>query len=109
MPQAVEVDLKDIVLSNSTFGPKEIERLSRGVADDIAQFAVLRDSVAELEMREDRSPATAVRLGVCYYLLGRHRRAVETLSSSDGGALAKFYLGKSLAAVEKYTEAIAAF
>jgi DNA-directed RNA polymerase subunit alpha len=34
-------------------------------------------------------------LGVCYYLLGRYQRAIETLSNADGGALAKFYLGKS--------------
>lgn len=109
MPQTAEVDLKDIVLSNSTFGPKEIDRLSRAISDDIGQFAILRDSVAELEMREDRSPATAVRLGVCYYLLGRHRRANETLSNADGGALAKFYTGKSLAALDKHAEAVASY
>ena len=39
----------------------------------------LREAVAELEASEDRSPAAAVRLGVCYYLLGRYWNAVETL------------------------------
>ena len=37
----------------------------------------------------------AVRLGVCYYLLGRTPRAIETLRTADGSALALFYLGRS--------------
>ena len=51
----------------------------------------------------------AVRLGVCYYLLGRTTRAIETLRSADGSALALFYLGRSLFATGEYSEAIASY
>ena len=102
---AVESDLKHIVLSNSTFGPAEIRHLTQSISADYSQFAVLRDAVAELEVREDQTPASAVRLGVCYYLLGRYQRAVDTLSAADGGALAKYYLGKSQYALGNYKQA----
>jgi DNA-directed RNA polymerase subunit alpha len=107
--QAVQVDIRDIVLSNSTFGPREITQLTQAISEDYSQFGVLRDAVAELEIREDRSPAAAVRLGVCYYLLGRYRQAQDTLSNADGGALAHFYLGKARSAIRDYPEAIKAF
>ncbi|MDX1945060.1 MAG: DNA-directed RNA polymerase subunit alpha C-terminal domain-containing protein [Pirellulaceae bacterium] len=109
MVTAAPVDLRDIVLSNSTFGPREIVQLTNTIADDFTQFGTLRDSVAELETREDRSPAAAVRLGVCYYLLGRYRQAQETLSNADGGALAHFYLGKTRFALHDFEGAIKAF
>ena len=72
MSQAVgtDVDIRDIVLSNNSFGPAEIQRLAKAISRDFTQFAVLRDAVGELESREERTPAAAVRLGVCYYLLG---------------------------------------
>ncbi len=109
MKPAVSVDLSDIVLSDSSFGPDEIQQLSRAISEDYANFGVLRDLVAQLEDREDRSPATAVRLGVCYYLLGRYRSAVDTLSQSDGGALAHFYLGKSHVGLQRYAESASCF
>lgn len=109
MTSGTQVDIRDIVLSNSTFGPREINALSQAVAEDYAQFGVLRDAVAELETREDRTPASAVRLGVCYYLLGRYRLAQETLSAADGGAVANFYLGKTRFAMGDYAEAIKAY
>jgi len=109
MVPAVHADLRDIVLSNSTFGPREITQLTGSIADDYNQFSALRDAVAELETREDRSPAAAVRLGVCYFLLGRYRQSQETLSSADGGALAHFYLGKTKFALGDYQGAIKAF
>ena len=64
-------DLREIVLSNSSFGPAEIAQLSQGISDDYANFTTLRDAIGELESRVDHTPATAVRLGVCYYLLCR--------------------------------------
>ncbi len=109
MKPAVSVDLSDIVLSDSSFGPDEIQQLSRAISEDYANFGVLRDLVAQLEDREDRSPATAVRLGVCYFLLGRYRSAVDTLSQSDGGALAHFYLGKSHVGLQRYAESASCF
>lgn len=109
MSQVVETEVRDIVLSNGAFGPKEIERLANAVHEDYIQFGVLRDSVAELESREDRTPAAAVRLGVCYYLLGRYQRAQETLSKADGGALAHYYLGKALFSLGDYAHAIKAY
>lgn len=106
MSQALGVDLREIVLANSTFGPQEIAQLSKAISEDSAAFSLLRDAVGELEVREDRTPASAVRLGVCYYLMGRYRQAIETLSSADGGALAHFYLGKSNFSLGNYEAAI---
>lgn len=109
MSTVAETEIKDFVLSNNTFGPQEIEQVVRAIANDFSQFGMLRDAVAELEMREGRSPAMAVRLGVCYYLLGRYSRAQETLSNADGSALALYYLGKTHFSLEKYNEAVASF
>ena len=106
MADTAEVDLRETVLSNSSFGPSEIRQLSESVSADFSCFAILRDAVAELEVREERSPATAVRLGVCYYLLGHFDRALETLSNSDGGALAHFFMGKTYFAQGNYRQAI---
>jgi DNA-directed RNA polymerase subunit alpha len=105
MTQALEFDLKEVVLSNASFGPQEIQQILQVIGEDIGKFNVLRDAVAELEVREDRSPAAAVRLGVCYYLLGRNVLTVETLQKADGGALAHFYLGKCQFATHRYPEA----
>ncbi|MHB8974091.1 MAG: DNA-directed RNA polymerase subunit alpha C-terminal domain-containing protein [Pirellulaceae bacterium] len=109
MAQGLDIDLKEIVLSNSTFGPNEIDQLTRAVSSDGSRVPVLRDSVSELESSESLTPAMAVRLGVCYYLLGRTTRAIETLRSSDGSALALFYTGRSLFATGEYGEAITSY
>lgn len=109
MVPATTVDLKDLVLSSGTFGPPEVERIRTAISREHGQFGVLRDLVGELDAQEDRSPASSVRLGVCLYLLGRFRRAIEVLSSADGGAITCYYLGKAHFAVEQYLEAIEAY
>ena len=109
MSQMLDVDLKQIVLSNSSFGPNEIKQIVRAISTDYANFRMLRDAVGEMEQQESRTPAASVRLGVCYFLLGRYGIAVQTLKSADGGALTHFYLGKSLLALDKYDEAFTAY
>jgi DNA-directed RNA polymerase subunit alpha len=108
MPQAQgqEIDTKQLVLSNAAFGPKEVRHLVNTIAVDFSQYRLLRDAVGELEGRQEQSPATNVRLGVCLYLLGRYRRAVEVLAKGDGGALAHFYLAKGSFSLERYDEAV---
>ncbi len=107
MAQGLDSEVKQLVLDNTSFGPVEIAQLASAIDENFIHFSVLRDAVAELEVREERTPATSVRLGVCYYLLGRYASAVRTLSNADGGALALFYLGKSQFVLEQHQEAIA--
>jgi len=101
----MDVDVKQLVLLIGTFGPREVQQITQAISAHFSNYRVLRDAVAELEVREDHSPASMVRMGVCYYLLGRYNRAVEVLKKGDGGALAHFYLARSLFALEKHAEA----
>ncbi|MGD9721678.1 MAG: DNA-directed RNA polymerase subunit alpha C-terminal domain-containing protein [Pirellulales bacterium] len=109
MSQGLEVDLKNLVLAGGPFGPQEIKQLVDAIAEDITQYRALRDAVGELEAQEGRSPADAVRLGVCQYLLGRYASSIETLKNADGGALAHFYQARANFALQRYDAAIAEF
>ncbi len=109
MAQGLQFDLKQTVLLDSSFGPREIEQMSDAMAADLASYRTLREAVAELELKEDHSPASNVRLGVCLYLVGRYRRAVDVLRRGDGGALAHFYLGRALFAQGLYNEAVESY
>ncbi len=105
MSEVLDTDVRQLVLSNTSFGPQEIDQIVSAITSDMSSYKVLKDAVGELEVREDRTPATAVRLGVCCYLLGRYAQAVEILSGSDGGALAHFYMGKAHFAQDEYERA----
>ena len=109
MAQGLEFDLKDIVLTNGTFGPQEIGQLIDAINGDHTCYQTLRDAVNELADQEDNSPASMVRLGVCQYLLGRYNAAIETLSLGDSGPLAHYYLAKCYVARQEYPEAIKRF
>jgi DNA-directed RNA polymerase subunit alpha len=112
MSQMTELDIKQIVLLNDTFGPREVRQMQEAISRDFSQYAVLRDAVAELQgqqPQEEQSPASRVRLGVSLYLLGRYYRAIEVLSQADGGAMAHFYLAKCHFARQEYTEAVESY
>lgn len=109
MAQGLETDLKELLLSNRSFGPTTISQLVQAMAEGVTNYRILREAVQELEHGTDLTPATKTRLGVGYFLLGRYERAIETLRSGDGGAVALFYLGKSHLALEQYDEAMARF
>jgi DNA-directed RNA polymerase subunit alpha len=109
MSIGTESVVKQIVVSPSAFGPNEIVQITSAIGKSYANYRELRDATGELEEQPNRSPATAARLGVCYYLLGRYTDAVSTLTHSDGGALTHFYLGKSNLALDKYAEALTAY
>jgi DNA-directed RNA polymerase subunit alpha len=109
MVQTLQVDLKQLVVFNGTFGPREIQQIEDTIATGHPQYIVLRDTVAEFQGKEDLSPASKVRLGTCQFLLGRYRDAIETLRTSDGGALAHFCMGKCHFALGQYSEAVACY
>jgi DNA-directed RNA polymerase subunit alpha len=107
--QTAVFDIKQVVLLSGTFGPREVRQISGAIARDYTQYQQFRDAVNELLSREEQSPASNVRLGVCLYLLGRYFRAIEVLKKGDGGALAHFYLGKAHFARRQYAESLDAF
>jgi len=109
MTPSVDIDLKQIVLLNGSFGPQEVRQLIDAIGRDFSYYQTLRDAVNELQAREDPSPASNVRLGVCLYLLGRYYRAIEALKQGDGGALAHFYLAKCHFARQQYSEALVSY
>ena len=109
MVQSVEFDLKQTVLVNGPFGPAEVRQMQAAIARDHTNYPLLRDAVAELHGKEEQTPASMVRLGVCLYVLGRYYRAIEVLKQGDGGALAHFYLGKSYFARQQYDLAVESY
>ncbi|HEY6564808.1 MAG TPA: tetratricopeptide repeat protein, partial [Pirellulaceae bacterium] len=109
MSQLLDLDVKELVVANSSFGPNEISNMMRAIAENHLQFRLLREAVQELEAHPDRSPATSVRLGVGLYLLGRYESAARVLSNADGGALAYFYLGKSYKELGEHEKAIQSY
>lgn len=109
MPQLMEQGVKSLVLSNSPFGPQAVQQIVQAIASDFSNYRHLSEAVQELESKGDPSPAGKVRLGVCYYLMGRYRQAADTLSTADGGALAHFYLGKTRFARQDYVGAIESY
>ena len=56
MVQSVEFDLKQAVLVNGPFGPAEVRQMEAAIARDHADYAVLRDAVAELQAKEEQRP-----------------------------------------------------
>jgi DNA-directed RNA polymerase subunit alpha len=97
------------VLSNAGFGPKEIAQISGAIGADFSRYQVLREATSELETHSERTPAAAVRLGVCYYLLGRYAAAVTTLTAADGGALSHYCLGKAYFAQQHHEKALQSY
>jgi len=105
---ALGTDVRQIVLSNAAFGPRDVKALAEAMAEDSSQYRTLRDAVAELELREE-TPASNVRLGCCLYLLGHFDRAIAVLKRGDSGALAHYYLGRAYNATQQYDLALESF
>lgn len=105
-----ELELKQMVLYNGSFGPSEIEQIVSETSRDSKKFDELKEAADELTVkRNELSPSAMVKLGVCRTLLGDYDLAVEALKKGDGGALAQFYFAKIHMAQKEYAEAIKAF
>ena len=95
MSQGVELDLKQLVLFDGAFGPREIMQIAGGHRQRLLAIPGLARCGGRVGGQGESDPATGCRLGACLYLLGRYDRAIEVLKNADGGALAQFYLGKA--------------
>jgi DNA-directed RNA polymerase subunit alpha len=110
MENTDDFDLKQVLLYDGPFGPKEAEQIVRAISGtDTKPFDTLREAIGELEVQESRnelSPAGRVRFGVALYLAGSYPSAVERLKKGDSGALSLYYLAKTFFALREYDEAV---
>ena len=103
------LDLKDLILSNHSFGPADVGEIRTAIAENYGHFGELRDAVQEMEADEAMSPAVKTKLGVCQFLLGKYRDALQTLTSADGSAMALFYQARCQFELGNFNDAIASY
>ncbi len=103
------LDLKDLVLSNNSFGPSDVGKIRGAISENYGHFGELRDATNEMEGDDALSPAGRTKMGVCQFLLGRFNQALQTLQTADGSAMALFYQARCLFELGRYDEAIGAY
>ncbi len=103
------LDLKEMVLSNQSFGPSDVASIRSAVSENYGHFGELRDAVSEMEADDALSPAGKTKMGVCQFLLGKFSDALGTLQAADGSAMALYYQARCLFELGRYEDAIAAY
>ncbi|MDA7493030.1 tetratricopeptide repeat protein, partial [bacterium] len=103
------IDLKEVVLSNNSFGPADVGSIRTAVSENYGHFGELRDAVNEMEADDLLSPAGKTKMGVCQFLLGKFSDALTTLQSADGSAMALFYQARCMFELGSYNETVAVY
>lgn len=103
------LDLKELILSNNSFGPSDVGSIRTAISENYGHFGELRDAVNEMEADEMISPAGKTKLGVCKFLLGQFGGALETLQNADGSAMALFFQARCMFELGRYEDSIGAY
>src|SRR5215472_174565 len=100
MVEPMLIDLKALMVEREDCDAGTVSKLREALAQGGTQYRTLRDVTEVIKKKiESASGAAAKRwhlkLGIASYFLGYMQQAVEHLKQAEG-ALAGFYLGKSL-------------
>ena len=103
------LDLKEVILSNNSFGPADVGEIRTAITENYGHFGELRDAVNEMHESDSLTPAGKTKMGVCEFLLGKFADALATLSAADGSAMALFYQARSNFELGRFEDAIQAY
>ncbi|MEM6978625.1 MAG: DNA-directed RNA polymerase subunit alpha C-terminal domain-containing protein [Planctomycetota bacterium] len=103
------LDLKQMVLTNNSFGPRDVAEIRQAITENYGHFGELRDAVNEMSDDDALTPAGLTKMGVCQFLLGRFKDSLATLSSADGSAMALFYAARCRFELSDFDGAIEGF
>jgi DNA-directed RNA polymerase subunit alpha len=111
-PVDAPIDLKALLVEREDCDAGTVQKLREGLAQGGAQFKALRDVNATLQKKLEASPPAVakkmqLKLGIANYFLGYMGKASEHLRHAEV-PLGYFYLGRSLANVGQYEEALKA-
>jgi DNA-directed RNA polymerase subunit alpha len=113
MIEAIKMDIKALFLEREDCDAGTVQQLRNGLAQGASQYKALREAVDTMRHKlESASGVQAkkwhLKLGIANFFLGRTQQAAEHLRQADS-ALASFYLGRALASLRQFDEALKAF
>jgi DNA-directed RNA polymerase subunit alpha len=113
MVEAMLIDLKALLVEKEDCDAGTVQKVREALAQGGNQYRTLRDVTEVLKKKQESASGAAakrwhLKLGIALYFLGHTREAAEHLRQAEG-ALAGFYLGRALASLQEYDEALKAF
>jgi len=113
MVEPMLIDLKAILVEREDCDAGTVQKVREGLAQGATQFRALREATAGLKKKlESATGASAKRwhlkLGIALYFQGHTAEAADQLRQAEG-ALANFYLGRCLASLQQFDEALKAY
>jgi DNA-directed RNA polymerase subunit alpha len=100
------VNFLEALKSPGAFGTEEVKRLL--IAASGPGAADLRRAVDQLISESASNPALKARAGIGQYMLGQHRRAVETLEGTKDGA-GRYYMAQAYSTMGNHERAAKEF
>src|SRR5215831_11472292 len=113
MVEPMQIDLKALLVEREDCDAGTVQKLREALAQGSSQYRALRDVTEALKKKvEGASGAAAkkwhLKLGIAQFFLGHTGEAADNLRQADG-ALAGFYLGRSLVSLHHLDDALKAF
>jgi DNA-directed RNA polymerase subunit alpha len=113
MAEQMLIDIKALMVEREDCDAGTVQKLREALAQGGPQYRALRDSADLLRKKVETAPAASqkrwhLKLGIALFFLGHTADAVEQLKQAEG-ALANFYLGRSLASLQQFDEALKAY
>jgi DNA-directed RNA polymerase subunit alpha len=113
MVEPLMIDLKALLVEKEDCDAGTVQKLREGLAQGGAQYRALREATAALKKKQETATGPAakrlhLKLGIALFFQGHTAEAAEQLRQAEG-ALASFYLGRCLASLQQYDEALKAF
>jgi DNA-directed RNA polymerase subunit alpha len=113
MVEPMLIDLKALLVEKEDCDAGTVQKVREALAQGGTQYRTLRDVTDVLRKKEESATGAAakkwhLKLGIASYFLGHTREAADNLRQAEG-ALANFYLGRALASLQEYDDALKAF
>ena len=113
MVEPMLIDLRALLVEREDCDAGTVQKLREALAQGGKQYSNLREATELLKKKVETAVAPAVKrwhlkLGIASFFLGNLADATEHLKLAEG-ALANFYLGRSLASMQHFDEALKAF
>ncbi len=113
MVEPMLIDIKALMVEREDCDAGTVQKLREALSQGGTQWRALRDAADQLRKKTETAPPASqkkwhLKLGIALYFMGHTGEAVEHLRQAEG-ALANFYLGRALASLHQYDEALKAF